>query len=85
MVSGRFMDCMNRRPSARNWLRTAQRWYSSVECAAPGIWMASRRWRIVAAKSSVACQLPPARLRTTRSTSIALCRISLRSGQMGIW
>ena len=25
---------MKRRPSSRSWLRTAQRWYSSAQCAA---------------------------------------------------
>ena len=57
---------MKRRPSLRSWLRTAQRWYSSAECAAEGIWMARRMCRMVSEKSSVACHFALERLRTSR-------------------
>ena len=84
-ASGRFIDRMNRRPSPRSWLRTAQRWYSSAECAADGIWIAWRRWPMVSEKSSEASHSAPARLRTNASSSAASWRVSTRSGQNGNW
>ena len=76
---------MKRRPSVRIWLRTAQRWYSSAECAAEGIWMARRRCPMVSEKSSLACHFALERLRTSLSISAPSRRVSSRSGQTGTW
>ena len=83
---GRSISFMNRRPSLRNWLRTAQRWQLSALWAADGIWIALAQMGDVLRKNP---RRQPISLRGAAGPGFpvpaASWRVSTCSGHRGTW